>query len=135
MNRLSGRVRVLCLLALLQVVGGPLVLVGVATLGKVMVKETAQHGVVAGISRAVESEEWLRTCDVIVDAVTDHADTKAPNGKSKEKDLKSKMMSIAWAGTPVVAGRLMQQEPPGGDPVPLISAWPNGPPVPPPRWV
>jgi len=133
MNRFSRRARILCLLALLQVVGGPLVLVGVATLGKVLVKQTAEHGVATGVSRAMESEDWRGACELIADAVAGQPDQKAPDGKPTSKDLKSKMVSIAWAGTLALPVRPAEVEPPGRDPVPLISAWPNGPPVPPPR--
>lgn len=134
MNRFSRRARLLCLLALLQVVGGPLVLVGVATLGKVLVKESLQNGVVPGVSRALESDEWRGACECIADAVADYPDEKVPGGNPKSKDLKSKVMSIGWAGALALPERPAEVEAPGRDPAPLISAWPNGPPVPPPRW-
>ncbi len=133
MNRFSRRVRLLCLLALLQVAGGPLVLVGVAALGKVMVKETLQHGVVPGVSRALESGEWHDACDLIANAVADHPDTGVPNGTPKAKDLKPNLISIVWTGTLALPDRPAEAEPPGRDPARLISAWPDGPPVPPPR--
>lgn len=135
MNRLPRRVRQLCLLALLQVAGGPLVLVGVAALGKVMVKETVQHGIAPGVARALESEEWRGGCELIADAVAGKPDQRAPDGKPTFKDLKPKMVSIAWYGTPGQPECPAEVEPPGRDPARLISAWPDGPAVPPPRRV
>jgi hypothetical protein len=58
MSRTLHNVRPLYLLALFQLVGGPVVLLLVILLGKLSVPHVAEHGLTAGITETLQSKEW-----------------------------------------------------------------------------
>lgn len=133
MNFVSRHFRLLLLLLLLQLLSGPIVLMSVVTLCKVAIKESVQHGFVAGTSRATESDEWHSVCDLIIEAVTVGKDATTPDGKLKGKDSNSKWIPVAWAPSNVLPEIVISNGPPDCAPVLLLSHWPHGPPTPPPR--
>lgn len=138
MTCLHSKFRHLYLLALFQLVGGPLVLVPMLLMSKAVVRETAQHGVVKGFHEALVSQEWSEAQEMLQRGsivAEPSSSTKAPGKKEKAKDGQPKLDFVAW--TPPA---LMEQD---GTPVkrpawewhPMSSHWANAPPSPPPRVV
>jgi hypothetical protein len=58
MLRLPHKYRSLYLLALFQLVGGPVVLVAVILFGRLSVEHVAEHGLAVGITETLQSDEW-----------------------------------------------------------------------------
>ena len=104
--------RNLCLLLLLQLVGGPLMIMGVAVLGKITVKHSIEHGVKAGIAKAILSEEWRVTCEKLADAATENSRPTQSGTVPKTKDLKSKFTPITWTEPTGLKQTEMKNEPP-----------------------
>ena len=130
------RSRTLLLLALFQLAGGPLVLMGVAMLGKATVKEVAREGWVKGVAHVVSGDGWHSDGDELNAALDDTApSTKSPRKPAKAKDGKQISPSLAWSSDNVPTPALLHSVFPQQDETRFLSAWPNGPPVPPPRGV
>jgi len=133
MTRSCLTVRNLCLLLLLQFVGGPLIIMGVAVLGKITVKHSIEHGFKAGIARAIQCEEWQATCEKLAEAATENSHSTKSGTMPKTKDLKSKFTPIAWTEPAALRQTEMKKEPPWRELRSLVSSWPQAPPNPPPR--
>ena len=137
MERFLLSPRHLCLLLLLHLVGGPLVLVGVVTLGKIAVKKSIEHGMVSGIKKATQSAQWKEACDQILCALADDATVQSSSKSDapKPKDLKSKFPSISCELASLMLSAPMDREPPGVRPESWTPSWTESPPGPPPRAV
>ncbi|QIF01808.1 hypothetical protein [Roseimicrobium sp. ORNL1] len=139
---LRSKFRHLYLLALFQLVGGPLVLVPMLLMSKAVVRETAQHGVVQGLHEVVVSQEWSEVREMIQKGgiVSElSSSTKAPApGKQKQekaKDGKPKLDFVTWTMPALVELEGLPVKRPGWEWQPMASSWANAPPSPPPRVV
>ncbi len=127
------KLRSLYLLALFQLVAGPLVLFQVSVLSRVVVREAPSHGIAQAVARAWHSPEFQAT---LMDAEAhEMAKSKpsAPSPNPKAKPVKMEMPCIDWHDT-----RLAWINP--ATPVPRCDGeptwtplWPLPPPGPPPR--
>ena len=88
----------LCLLALFQLIAGPLVLVTVFSFAKVTVREAPSQGVVNAMSAAWRSHEVQTALHVANDDARDTSKS-APTKAAKDK---VKLIGISWSGTRVV---------------------------------
>jgi hypothetical protein len=124
------RARTLYLLALFQLVAGPLVLVTVFLFAKVTVREAPSQGLVKALSSAWQSHEVQSALHAASEDTRDPAKS-APTKATKDK---AKLIGIAWSGVDLpsdsaakasVSTRLETWTP----------AWPQAPPGTPPRAV
>ena len=134
MSRLNRKTRLLCLLALGQLVVGPLVLVLVqaTTLCKLTVREAPVHGV-AAVSRAWQSEEFQSVLAKAADVVAGDSKSSLPGHESKAKSGKVKITAVPWESVPVLPVQAPQTERWAHKPDTWTPAWPHAPPGPPPR--
>lgn len=121
-------VRTLYLLALFQLVAGPLVLVTLFTFARVMEREAPQHGIVKAAQLAWESHEVQTTLQVVCPESQDTSKTTLP----KLVKEKIKIVGIVWA----------EESLPQAVPIPSEASsrseswtpvWPQAPPGTPPR--
>jgi hypothetical protein len=135
---LRSKFRHLYLLALFQLVGGPLVLVPMLLMSKAVVRETAQHGVVKGLHEAVVSQEWSEVREMIQKSgVVSEASssTKAPGKQEKAKDGKTKLDFVTWTMPALMEWDGVSVKRLAWEWQPMASSWANAPPSPPPRVV
>ena len=127
----SGKFRFLYLLALAQLVGGPIVLLQVTLFSKLVIREAPRVGVVEAISIAWDSPEFRES---IVDAALPGKDAMQPAKKEgKMKPDSPNLPDFPW----------MAETPGHDDDTALCGVpehfriwtpqWPNAPPAPPPR--
>lgn len=132
------RTRSLYLLALFQLVGGPAVLLVVMMFGKIGTRHVSEAGLGAGITKALQSEEWRAAAQELLHEAlalpstgNDTEKNKLP-GKTKETkgklfatDLEKPVMApvISVLGTTQMSRT---------DNVALVRS--HAPPIPPPRW-
>jgi hypothetical protein len=137
MSFLRSKFRHLYLLALFQLVGGPLVLVPMLLMSKAVVRETAQHGVVQGFHQAMVSQEWCEVREMFQNGAAPEwsSSTKAPGKKEKAKDGKLKLNFMAWTAPAHLELEGVPVNRPAGEWQPMASSWANAPPSPPPRVV
>jgi len=126
--------RKLYLLALFQILGGPLVLLAVLTAGKLVATKIHDQGLKAGMASVCDHGTWQAVADVVakVDAAShgDRKGTEMPVGQVKEK-----IIALAWSAPEFVFGEGAElAEVPGSRDL-WSSRWPHAPPSPPPRGV
>lgn len=135
MPRLLFKTRKLYLLALFQLVGGPLVLLALLLFSKLSVKHVAEHGFVAGITQTAKSQEWKHAVhDLIQEAVglpSAHRD-KLP---IKAKDVKQKIFAVEFDRRPALLLPEMKSSVPWSLSEAALIARTHAPPIPPPRGV
>jgi hypothetical protein len=123
--------RSLYLLALFQLVAGPLVLVTVMTFCKVVVHEAPAQGVVKAMTSAWHSDEVQSLVDVACDRQAQ--DGQAPVPSKKQTSEPTKFIAIVWDAVP----QNFAASPEGISPHDWAStwtpAWPQAPPGTPPR--
>lgn len=127
----SGKLRFLYLLALVQLVGGPLVLLQVTLFSKLVIREVPRVGVIAAVSIALDSPEFR---DTLADATLPRKDAMNP----EKKERKSKPDSPTAPDFPWMAQRPLCDNDPAVCGVPghfriWTPHWPHAPPGPPPR--
>ena len=130
----SGKMRPLYLLALLQLLGGPVVLLRVTVFCKLTVREAPRVGFVEAAAGAFASDEF-REC---ASAGLPKRDTPAKDGR--EGDPKPKLEKPQHPPAPWMAERRIFAHDVKGTAIADTArtwtpAWPNAPPGPPPRWV
>ncbi len=134
MGKLSVKnLRLLYLLALFQLVAGPLVLFQVTVLCKLTVQDTTGKSVATAVSKAWHSPEFQATLsdDDGLQQVTKKL--PIPTSHPKTKIVKVKMPAIAWQAKPVVRVNLSKRITAGAYSRVWTPAWPQAPPGPPPR--
>lgn len=102
MTSFSQGTRSLYLLALFQLVGGPIVLLTLMMFSKIAVKNySADEGVRAGVAKVFQSTEW-KTFAVALqdDAASDHK-SKTPL-LPEARDTKLYLVSVLWSQTQVL---------------------------------
>jgi hypothetical protein len=130
----SGKLRYLYLLALAQLVGGPLVLLHVTVFCKLTVREAPRVGFVEAAAGAFASDEF-RAC-----ASAGLPKRETPAKESPESDPKPKLEKPSQPPAPWMAERRIFAHDVKGAAIAETArtwtpAWPNAPPGPPPRWV
>ena len=128
-------IRHLYLLALFQLVGGPLVILAVVFFSRMVVHQAAEHGLTVGVVKASQSAEWQKVASALSGATYG----QLPSGKKDPvpvvKDPGGKLLGLMWVGV------TLPEEPPVPCDGPhlwvrtLTAAWPHAPPLPPPRCV
>lgn len=144
----TGKFRLLYLLALVQLVGGPLVLLQVTVFCKMTLRESPQTGLAKATSRAWNSQEFqsaLIAADPSPARASDQADLasdpiqKAPGKKSPTGDPlksgleKSKLPITPWRAAPVILAVSSSHCGIIDRTRTWTPAWPQAPPGPPPR--
>lgn len=130
----SGKMRPLYLLALLQLLGGPVVLLHVTVFCKLTVREAPHIGFADAAVEAFASDEF-REC---AQAGLLKRDTPAKD--SREGDPKLKLEKPNQPPAPWMAERRIFAHDVKGTAIADTArtwtpAWPNAPPEPPPRWM
>lgn len=130
----SGKLRYLYLLALAQLVGGPLVLLHVTVFCKLTVREAPRMGFAQAAAVALDSDEF-RAC-----ASAGLPKRETPAKESPESDPKPKLEKPSQPPAPWMAEwRIFAHDVKGAAIAETARtwtpAWPNAPPGPPPRWV
>lgn len=128
-------IRHLYLLALFQLVGGPLVILAVVFFSRMVVHQAAEHGLTVGVVKASQSEEWQQVASALSGAACGHTSTGQKDTVPLSKDPGGKLLGLMWEGV-----TLPPDHPSAGEMPPpwvrtLSSAWPHAPPLPPPRCV
>lgn len=128
--------RRLYLLALFQLVGGPLVLLPVLLFSKLSVKHVAEHGLTAGITQAWHSEEWQDAVDEVLQGEAGLPATQKDKLPPQTKETKAKLFATEldrpatapgrWAATGLLPWSRLHE---------TAATRPHAPPSPPPRWV
>ena len=128
---LSGRFRILHLLALVQLLGGPLVLFQISLLCKLTIRETPNVGVTKAAVLAWHSDDFQSALALADPGITDGLKTSGPERAPKQKADPSKDPGIPWKaaalrdptpsgyGTILDHGRIwtpVQAQPPPGPP-------------------
>ena len=129
--KLAAGIRPLYLLALFQLVAGPLVLFCVMILCQETVREAADHGVATAVSMAWKCPEFqaaLATVDR-----SDLSKKETPHRGPQEDPVKVEMPPIAWQATPVVLVNDPRRVPLRGIARRWTPVLPVPPPGPPPR--
>lgn len=129
----SGKLRYLYLLALAQLVGGPLVLLQVTLLCKLTLREAPRAGFMTAAATAWHSDDFqaaLAGADL-----QHHEGKKLPSGKDgpDAKPDKMKQSLLPWTGgrSGIFAAASRSESPDCERP--WNPAWPQAPPGPPPR--
>lgn len=130
----SGKLRYLYLLALAQLVGGPLVLLHVTVFCKLTLREAPRVGFAQAAVEAVVSDEF-RDC---AHAGLPKRDTPARDngeGDPKPKLEKPQQPPAPWAAERRFLADAVKRAKIADTARTWTPAWPNAPPGPPPRWV
>ena len=135
MPRLSLNTRKLYLLALFQLVGGPLVLLAVLLFGKLSVKQVTEHGFLAGITQTAESQEWKSAMQDLLQEAAGLPSDQKDKLPVKVKDAKQKIFAIELDRPTAIV--LLETPPatPWSLSDSIVIARAHAPPIPPPRGV
>jgi hypothetical protein len=129
----TKNLRFLYLLALFQLVAGPLVLFQVTVLCKLTVRETPRIGVAKAVSKAWCSPEFQAAFTTDDEVKPTSAKSPLPTSDPKAKIVKVKMPAIAWQAAPLVLVNLSARINGMDRDRVWTPAWPQAPPGPPPR--
>ncbi|MEO8617082.1 MAG: hypothetical protein ABI600_18225 [Luteolibacter sp.] len=129
----TTNLRFLYLLALFQLVAGPLVLFQVTVLCKLTVREAPGNRVTTAVSKAWHSPEFQATLADDDGLKSASRKSPLPTSDPKAKIVKVKTPAIAWQATPIVLVNLSERITAGGYSRVWTPAWPQAPPGPPPR--
>jgi|GEM_PF-1652962 len=125
----------LYLLALFQLVGGPVVLLSVIMVGKTVVTTGAQHSLPKALASVLEKETWDEVTIVVAQQANQEPSHPLPDVPVKKTDLKPVIFAIEWTKPGLlVHNRLESAEPPDWLSC-FHDLWSKAPPGPPPRWV
>jgi hypothetical protein len=131
----GNQLKFLYLLALFQLVAGPLVLLQFTVFCKLTVPEIPRQGLVVAVEKSWQSGEF-QTVLKLPEATVD-ADTKSPlpgSDPPAKALMKAKMPCIAWAGDFSALAVPASELVPCADWARVWTpAWPQAPPGPPPR--
>jgi hypothetical protein len=126
-------IRHLYLLALFQLVAGPLVLFQVTVLCKLTVREAATHGVGEAVVIAWNSPEFHAALAHADEAARGGSRQSLPTSDPKSENAKVKMPVAVWQGGRVVLVNPASFEPLWDGYRTWTTLWPQPPPGPPPR--
>jgi hypothetical protein len=130
----SGKLRYLYLLALAQLVGGPLVLLHVTVFCKLTLREAPRMGFAQAAAVALDSDEF-RACASAGLPKRDMPAKESPEGDPKPKLEKPQQPPAPWAAERRFLTDAVKRAKIADTARTWTPAWPNAPPGPPPRWV
>lgn len=126
-------VRQLYLLALFQLLGGPLVILAVVFGSRLVVTHVAEHGVRAGVAAAWKSAEWEKVAHALTGAVPDAPASKPGKPVPPVKDDGGKLFGECWVNIPLPVTNVTAETDPTLWQMPRLPLWAHAPPAPPPR--
>ena len=129
----TGKLRYLYLLALAQLVGGPLVLLQVTVFCKLALHEAPRVGMARAAAGAWNSSAFQATLTATAIAKAGETRTLPPTGDSKLKLEKTKLPVIPWEPSPLVFSVLSRHCKIADRARTWSPAWPQAPPGPPPK--
>ena len=129
----TGKLRWLYLLALAQLVGGPLVLLQVTVFCKVALHDAPEVGVAKAALHALHSEDFQTVLAAVEGVKKSDAKSPEPTEKSKVKLEKPKLEAMPWEFTSLAVVRLSSHCKVVDRSRIWTPAWPQAPPGPPPR--
>lgn len=133
MTRFPQGTRSLYLLALFQLVGGPVVLLTLMMFSKIAVKNySSDEGVRAGVVKIFQSTEWETFAVTLQKNTASDEKSKAPV-LPEAKDTKLMLVSVRWESSRLVPILVFQEQSHRHWTPDASSAWPHAPPSPPPR--
>lgn len=93
--------RSLCLLALLQVVAGPLILFPSIFLGKVASVCSEEQNLTAAVGKLFQGDVWQMAADSSLElvAVLDSQQKDSPSSPPKPKQAKDSLLAVEWLFT------------------------------------
>lgn len=128
----TGKLKLLYLLALFQLLAGPLILLQVAAVCQMTVKEASHHGVAVAMEKAWDGDHL----NVLVEMPNHHADKSrqpAPTSDPKGNLLKEKSPVLPWMTSAFRIAEIARYHPCPDWERRWTPAWPQAPPGPPPR--
>lgn len=125
--------KLLYLLALFQLVAGPLVLLQVTVLCKVTAREAPRQGMAAAFEKAWQSREFHATLQLAEQTGKNDSKSPLPASDPLGKLLKAKSPIIAWETVRFVMNANGQLVPCSDWARRWTPIWPQAPPGPPPR--
>jgi hypothetical protein len=128
----TGKLKLLYLLALFQLLAGPLILLQIAAVCQLTVKEASHHGVVVAVEKAW-SGDHLDVFAEVPDHQADKSRPSAPTSDPKGKLLKDKFPVTPWMATSFRITGIARHIPCPDWERMWTPAWPQAPPGPPPR--
>jgi hypothetical protein len=135
MPRLPHKYRSLYLLALFQLVGGPLVLLPVILFSKLGVKEVAAHGFTKGLSQAWHGAGWQSAMEAVLQGDVGLPSTEKDKTPQRTKDAKEKLFATELERPMSAPIRDVVERVPWKPGDVFALARTQAPPGPPPRWV
>ncbi len=129
----SGKLRLLYLLGLAQLLGGPLVLLQITTFCKLALIETPHHGIKAAAISAWQSDGFQLDLASTNDSRAHKTKSLPLTQESKLKLEKTKLPVITWEISPIVFLALTKNFTITDCMRTWTPAWPQAPPGPPPR--
>ncbi len=129
----AGKLRWLYLLALAQLVGGPLVLLQVTVFTRLTLHEAPRMGVAKAAVHAWHSEDFQKVVAAADVARKNDSKAPAPTEGPQPKLEKGKLPVVPWMTAPVSMACLSSHCPIVDHARIWTPAWPQAPPGPPPR--
>ncbi len=128
-----GKFRFIYLLALVQLVGGPLVLLQVTVFCKVALREAPRVGMAKAAVRAWQSDDFQTVLAAADGIRSKESKSLPPTGDSKLKLEKAKPPMISWEPAALILSQLSDHCKIADRARTWTPAWPQAPPGPPPR--
>lgn len=128
----TGKLKLLYVLALFQLLAGPLILLQVASICEFTVKEASHHGIAVAVEKAWSGEHL----EMLAEMPEHHADkTRSPHPTSdpKGKILKEKSPELPWLAATIRIAKIPRHVLCPEWARMWTPAWPQAPPGPPPR--
>lgn len=128
-----GKFRFLYLLALVQLVGGPLVLLQVTVFCKMALHEAPRVGMAKAAVRAWQSDDFQTVLAAADGIRSKESKSLPPTGDPKLKLEKAKPPMISWEPATLILSQLSDHCKIADRARTWTPAWPQAPPGPPPR--
>jgi hypothetical protein len=133
MNHPRIQARHLYLLALFQLLVGPLVLVQVTMFCTLTVRELPQHGVAAAVARAWHNDQFQSLLNASHEERIETSKSSLPDASGKAKLKVAKISMVAWQALPALPAAPAKLGSLPAHAEAWTPAWPQAPPGPPPR--
>lgn len=127
------KLRFLYVLALLQLVAGPLVLLQVTVFCQLTIPEVPRQGLVVAAQKTWKAKEFQAVLHLADQSSKDDSESPLPTSDPLSKSLKAKMPFIAWTSAPLLAIQATELVPCSDWSRMWTPTWPQAPPGPPPR--
>jgi hypothetical protein len=127
------KLKFLYLLALFQLVAGPLVLLQVTVFCKLTIPEVPRQGLVIAAQKTWKTQEFQATLHLADHAAKEDSKSPLPTSDPPSKSLKASLPLIAWTAPPLPAVQATGLVPCSDWSRMWTPTWPQAPPAPPPR--